>query len=946
VDCPVNGPDADAGEILQMVLGKLDGVKQERSYWKALCPAHADSEPSLDVMPGREQPVVLICRANCATDDVLSAIGLTMADICEPQAEKPRGEWTPRGTATAVYSYCDEAGEILYQVLRAPNKQFPTRIPDSSAPSGWSWRLGDTRRVLYQLPALRPAIDAGQVIYVVEGEKDVHSVMRAGQVATCNPHGAGKWLPEFSEMLRDANVVIVADADKPGRAHAHQVADSLAGIAASVEIREAAEGKDVTNHLEAGRTLAELLVTVDSSPDVPAELAMDLLAFVAEPDPPEVWVIPGLLEHGDRLIWTGWEGLGKAQSVTTPILTVKGWSTMGDLEVGDEIFAADGSVTRVNFVTPVMTGHDCFLVRFSDGAEIVADADHLWLTETLYARQAADRYDARPPGQAKRGTDQRHKRVHFPAVVTTRQIRDTLTARNGHASNHSIETCRPLQYPAQELPVDPYLLGAWLGDGHSHGAQLSSHQDEVGHWVAEISRSGFIPTVGSGHSCPLIGITCAPGPGRRDRSFTGMLRRLGVLGNKHIPDLYLHGSAEQRLALLQGLMDTDGTVGNEGGNSGRGRGAATCEFSVTSEPLARGAHELLISLGIKVTFREGRAVLNGRDMGIRYRLAFQTELPVFRLPRKAERLTPLRTRRAKLRYITAVEPVPSVPVRCIQVEHPDHLYLVGRECIPTHNTMVTRQIGVAAAAGVQPFDPRKHFEPQRVLFIDCENRVRRSRSKFRGIVGVCNAKFRKIDPGMFRIVHRPDGLNLLKTEDQEFVLERVTAYKPDLIVIGPLYKLHDIDSNEEHAARAIVRSLEAALAVCDSALILEAHAGHGVPRSLRPRGSSLFMGWPDYGYGIRKVDEADKHRVKVIPWRGPRDDTNWPQELIWGSATEFPWVVPMSALPPQPPEGGIPIGGRPDWTLPPEDDGPDEDEVYRTATGSWPEGTNGAAENK
>ncbi len=347
----------------------------------------------------------------------------------------------------------------------------------------------------------------------------------------------------------------------------------------------------------------------------------------------------------------GPEGSGKALALDTPIPTPKGWTTMGELSPGQEVFAGDGSTTQVIFATPVMTGHECFRVRFSDGAEVVADAEHQWVTTTLQGR-----------------TEQ-----WSPAIVTTRDIKATLWARDGHALNHAIQTCGPLEYPAQELPVAPYTLGAWLGDGTSTDAMITSADPEILEEVAQ-------------------------------------LRELGVLGNKHIPESYLRGSVAQRLALLQGLMDTDGTVGSGGSGTGRGFGCAKCEFSVVNERLASDVHELLLGLGIKTAIREAPAVLRGRVVGTRYRLAFQTDLPVFRLPRKAARLTPLRTRRAKLRYVTAVEPVASVPVRCIQVDHPSHTYLAGSECVPTHNTTVALH-GVAnaqKAGGIAAFIDAEH----------------------------------------------------------------------------------------------------------------------------------------------------------------------------------------------------------------------------------------------
>jgi recombination protein RecA len=131
---------------------------------------------------------------------------------------------------------------------------------------------------------------------------------------------------------------------------------------------------------------------------------------------------------------------------------------------------------------------------------------------------------------------------------------------------------------------------------------------------------------------------------------------------------------------------------------------------VTSERLASDVHELLLGLGIKVTLRKAPAMLRGRQVGDRYRLGFQTDLQVFRLPRKVARLTPLRTRRATLRYVTGVEPVPSVPVRCIQVDHPSHTYLAGRECIPTHNTSLALHAVASAqkAGGIAAFIDAEH----------------------------------------------------------------------------------------------------------------------------------------------------------------------------------------------------------------------------------------------
>ncbi|HTT52588.1 MAG TPA: recombinase RecA [Streptosporangiaceae bacterium] len=435
----------------------------------------------------------------------------------------------------------------------------------------------------------------------------------------------------------------------------------------------------------------------------------------------------GGLPRGRVVEIYGPEGSGKALALDTPIPTPKGWTTMGELSPGQEVFAGDGSTAQVTFATPVMTDHECFRVRFSDGTEIVADADHQWVTTTLWGR--TERWS--------------------PAVVTTREMAATLRARDGHALNHAIQTCGPLEYPAQELLVAPYTLGAWLGDGSTAGARITCADPEM---LDEIKRDGYTirrsnpgqhdrtPTFRIARAperlvCLLADPRCSPSgaviarglcknhyemerrAGRlaewsvhRPASLQAQLRELGVLGNKHIPERYLHGSVAQRLALLQGLMDTDGTVGAGGLGTDWGRGSAACEFSVTNERLAGDVHELLLGLGVKVTMRKAPVVLRGRVVGTRYRLGFQTDLPVFRLPRKATQLSPLRTRRAKLRYVTAVEMVPSVPVRCIQVDHPSHTYLAGRECVLTHNTTMALHALASAqkAGGIAAFIDAEH----------------------------------------------------------------------------------------------------------------------------------------------------------------------------------------------------------------------------------------------
>lgn len=684
---------------------------------------------------------------------------------------------------------------------------------------------------------------------------------------------------------------------------------------------------------------AEAVRDAGQADDVSTPTITEFLA-VPEEDDSYDWVIPGLLERGDRLVLTGTEGAGKALAIDTPIPTPKGWTTMGELSPGDEVFGPDGKPARIIAASRVMDEQPCMRMRFSDGAEIVADARHMWLTRTLACREADAKARRRGPLKP-RGTDQSHKRVCFPAVVTTWQIAASLKAREGHALNHSVDVCAPLQYPAQELPVAPYTLGAWLGDGDSATAAITC-ADEDREILDAIRSDGYAVTPSGGpihyrisnrperdrrieegrrlasagigavraaeqvgiHRANLKGSSCFR-PGQRPaallesqspplepyRELPELLRTLGVIGGKHIPAAYLQSSVEQRIALLQGLMDTDGSI-SEGGGTGRGEGAATCEFSVCSERLARDVLELLLGLGIKVRFREGPAVLEGRRVGTRYRLGFQTELPVFRLARKAERLTPLRTRRARLRYIESVEPVDSVPVRCIQVDREDGMFLAGRECIPTHNSTLFRQLAVTIAAGIHPFTHRP-VGAQRVLIVDCENGAAHTRRKIRPLVVQAACEGFPVREANLWVEVRPEGLDLASDKDASWLLRRIAAIRPDAVMIGPLYRLAPRALNDDSDAAPVIAALNM-IRARGACVLLEAHAGHslgmGGRRDLRPRGSSAFLGWPEFGYGIRSSDlpEAKKRRlVDMVPWRGDRDEREWPQHLVAGGT--WPW---------------------------------------------------------
>ncbi|MEV4390929.1 replicative DNA helicase [Nonomuraea sp. NPDC049607] len=490
------------------------------------------------------------------------------------------------------------------------------------------------------------------------------------------------------------------------------------------------------------------------------------------------------LHPGQMIVVAARPAIGKALALDTPLPTPTGWTTMGEVEVGDELIGADGRPTRVVAATDVMDDRPCYEVEFSDGTVIVADAQHQWRTSSRAARRAAatlpslywtaaaavrrveEARDAafghpdRPVthrealetvGEEFRNvlhTVQRqvgpmgkvptavggpirssswhapaypagelhsalHTRITTPKnaattaehqhVVTTEEIAATLrcTTADGRP-NHAVAVAAPFALAERELPLSPYVLGVWLGDGHSTGARFSTVDPEI---IENIEAEGIrVTRVGSSiayqmtlpepaaPTCPDCG---RPSSGlRRCRAcpldhgtVQGLLRTLGVLGDKHIPAGYLRASEGQRRALLAGLLDSDGHV----------NAAGQIQFAVTSRRLAADVHELVLSLGYKATMRTKPVRGRTEESSTCYMISFTTSDKLFRLPRKAARQVDAAHPKTRVRYIVDVRKIESRPVRCVEVDNADHMYLAGRTCIPTHNSTLGLDFARSAA---------------------------------------------------------------------------------------------------------------------------------------------------------------------------------------------------------------------------------------------------------
>ena len=547
--------------------------------------------------------------------------------------------------------------------------------------------------------------------------------------------------------------------------------------------------------------------SIKKSEDPNQPLPVAVHTGISHPSGSIVWTNPWAASEQAKsptMVVIGRPGSGKLLTLSTPIPTPAGWTTMGELGVGDQVLGSDGSPCRVTHLSDIDEAPELYDIHLSDGQVVRACKDHQWVVSTY-----SDRERCRTPKRA--ASIDRHERLQramhrllaladsycdsdmlsaeeifahisdFEStwkdvggvvaaldfvgikpsfeprhIVTSHGCKAGVTERRGVATVHASlpdsyaytrprrawsaplafkalayrielmygETPRteedsrvlttaemlaagivsndgrsefaialpePLQLEERQLAVDPYVLGAWLGDGSTGNGTFTQRQsdacnDEAGltdqaHLLAQLEAGGY-----QAHSIGNSGKTISA------LGLMANLREIGVLRDKHIPTEYLRASEDQRLALLQGLMDTDGTVGKEG----------SCELTLCNEKLALDALELIRSLGIRASIKFSPAPITEADpdnpgqnrrraISTRGRMIFTTNRHVFRLPRKLARLPESVRQAQKWLYIKDIVPVASEPGRCITVDSQDHTYLV-EGFVPTHNTFLIQHL--------------------------------------------------------------------------------------------------------------------------------------------------------------------------------------------------------------------------------------------------------------
>lgn len=447
-------------------------------------------------------------------------------------------------------------------------------------------------------------------------------------------------------------------------------------------------------------------------------------------------------------------GYGKAQPLDAKILTTDGWKLMGDIRVGDQVIGADGNPTKVVGVFP-QGMKEIFEITFSDGGKTQACGEHLWETQSHSERA--------------------HKK---PAV-----IRSTEDLRRSLRKNYSIPIVAPVNLAKRSYVIPPYTMGVLLGDGcfsQDKSLTVSNPEAEIEQYLAEeLHDSLRLSVYDPGDKCPSIGI-CRKVPTGKS-PYLEYLRSCGLIGKwsheKFIPDEYLFGAIEDRIAILRGIMDTDGYVNKKG---------MCVQFSTSSPTLASNVATLVRSLGGLVgefTKAPTFSYLGEKKKGmISYILTLKMppEINPFRLPRKADRVI-AKSKYIPRRYIRTIESVGNKPAQCIMVENPRHLYVTD-DFILTHNTYAG--IGLFALL-------RQEGKVHRAFFQVPNNKVKD-----------WVEDFGKAMPGLKVGAIDPDGEGMAKQENRFAAYQKLASGDYDVIIM-PETSASEIQLTEE-ADAAIV----------------------------------------------------------------------------------------------------------------------------------------------
>ena len=394
-------------------------------------------------------------------------------------------------------------------------------------------------------------------------------------------------------------------------------------------------------------------------------------------------------------MWLASRSLGKALSPDELVLSQNGWKSIKDLTIGELIYGSDGKLTKVLAKTDITNDLNFYKITLSDGRTIEACEDHNWKVWNKNLNRN-NKIDKTP----------------VYSTLTTGEILKIYKQKSWKSrSNRYIEEriChlplnKCIDYDEKDLAIEPYLLGLWLGDGSSNSVAITTNDDEIKDYIYNVAsrykNHKVNVTQNKYKNCPTYRITEGLVP-NVSRELRNKFKNLNVFNNKHIPEIYLTSSREQRLELLKGLMDTDGTSSN-----------GSLEYYSKSKRLAYDVYHLSLSLGFYTTIKIKQAILNGKNYGDSYRVKITTDEKMFKLKRKLDNQKTVKNNRPfNGRYsrvsIKEIEYIGKKPGMCITVDNNDSTYIT-KDYIVTHNSVITAGI----LAHVFTFFGKKYYDDE------------------------------------------------------------------------------------------------------------------------------------------------------------------------------------------------------------------------------------------
>ncbi len=830
----------------------------KRDSLNVRCPFHEDKHPSMSLNLAKGVWNCRSCNLSGGMLDFERQMMHSDPEVAWAEIYRITGMEPPKVSRklAKVYDYTDVTGRLLYQKLRYEPKDFSQRQPDGKG--GWWYNLNGVKKVLYRLPDVVTA----KIAFVVEGEKDADNLRDAliaaeikDCVVTTTFDGAGHWKAEYAPYFTGRMVVVLRDNDAKGKAHQQTICASVKPFAErvkAVDLPGLPEKGDVSDWLKVDAEalparVKELLALVKAArlwePAVSEHVLLEEMQEFIDRAPVEIeWLVEDLIPVRTRGLMVADGKVGKASPLDTPISTPDGWKPMGAIRKGAFVTGSNGLPTEVLQVHPqgVMP---CFRVTMSDGVWVETTAEHVWSIQT-----ENDRTRKRPFRQA-----------------TTAEIADLL--ERGKDTHTYLPLVEPVIYKEKSFVISPYVMGVILANGGltPKGCRITTADPSV---MVRVREELPVGVCVSRLKNPLsYGIRAEK---RSQRNVViDELARLGLMGHKStekwIPQEYLEGSVEQRWALLQGLMDSDGCF----------EAQKLLTYTSASHQLALGVQELFLSLGGTCRMKPRATSYTKKGSTVRhegagaYTLVGKLERSLgcpFWQERKHLAWERSRTglKKKPCRKIVSVAYSRDAEAQCITVAAPDGLY-VTQGYIVTHNSPLSLDLALALASGSAWLG---HVVPRRrrVAVVSREDAPQETARRLR----------------LFRegTASRADynwGQIWLNTMDQsaEFLLDHIDQVDAlikelmmeqfDLVIFDVFRNLHTGDENDNETMAAVLKALtriqeEARCAVLMLHHISKAQSGN-VFRDAR--GFTGIHGWTEWGVGMTVVDETVPRREWV-----------------------------------------------------------------------------------